>query len=376
MHDLIVIGSGPGGYVAAIRAAQLGLKTAIVEKDPMLGGTCLNVGCIPSKCLLYSSHLYHLLHSEGGVHGIKVDNLSLDFGQMMQRKSSVVKSFNEGIAYLMKKNKIEVIQGHAVFIEPHKIKVGELAYEAKHFIIATGSIPTELPFLPFDERRILSSTGLLSLKEIPEKLLVLGAGVIGVELGCVYARLGSQVEFVEFLDRICPTLDRELSASFQKILESQGLSFHLNTKIESADTQEGLTLKSGSQTFSGTHLLVAVGRRPYTQNLGLDQIGITPDPKGFIPINNRFQTTQPHIYAIGDVAGGALLAHKASEEGIAAAELIAGQTAHIEYIAIPSVIYTSPEVASVGFTEEELKEKKISYTTSKFPLKANSRARA
>ena len=369
MYDVIVIGSGPGGYVAAIRAAQLNLKVALVEKDQVLGGTCLNVGCIPSKSLLHSSHLFDTVQKNGAANGIIASELKADLTQMMKRKSEVVKSFNQGISFLMKKNKIDVITGVAQFSDPHTLSVNGESYKANSFIIATGSSSTELPFLPVDEKSIVSSTGALAFSEVPKKLLIVGAGVIGIELGSVYARLGAQVEVIEFLDRICPTLDLDISKAFQKILEAQGFTFHLSTKVESAT---GTTLHTSNGDYSADKILVAVGRKPNSQNLGLD---FTTDKHHFITINERFQTNYPHIYAIGDVAGGPLLAHKASEEGIAVAELIAGQSPHLNYATIPSVIYTSPEVASVGFTEEQLNTLNHAYTTQSFPLKVNSRAR-
>ncbi|MCB1109633.1 MAG: dihydrolipoyl dehydrogenase [Chlamydiia bacterium] len=374
--DVIVIGSGPGGYVAAIRAAQLGLKTACVEKDKTLGGTCLNVGCIPSKCLLQSSEMYFQLLHEGKTHGIEATP-TLNFSQMMKRKSEVVAGFNQGIQGLFKKNRITAIQGLATFKDPHTITVEGKKYTAKNFILATGSEPTPLPFLPFDEEKVLSSTGALALKEVPKKMIVVGAGIIGVELGSVYSRLGTEVHFVEFLDKICPTLDSAISTALQQTLTQQGLTFQLSSKVAGAEVKaSGVQLSiEGGKTLSADKALLSIGRRPYTQGLGLEALQITPDQRGFIPIDRNFRTSHPHIYAIGDIVDGPMLAHKASEEGVAVAELIAGQSPHIEYIAIPSVVYTHPEVGAVGLTEEEAKKMGISIKTGKFPFKANSRAR-
>ncbi|MBM3192514.1 MAG: dihydrolipoyl dehydrogenase, partial [Chlamydiae bacterium] len=376
--DLIVIGSGPGGYVAAIKAAQLGLKTACVEKSS-LGGTCLNVGCIPSKALLQSSEFYDKIAHEASLHGIQAPLQGLDFDKMMQRKTSIVKGFNTGIEALFKKNQVTKIQGHATFISPQEIQVGAQIFSATSFILATGSEPTPLPFLPFDEEKVLSSTGALSLKKIPKKLLVIGAGIIGVELGSVYKRLGSEVIFLEFMDRICPTLDKALSVALQKSLEKQGLQFLLGAKVTQGGLQKDkvvLTAEISSQerAFEADAVLVAIGRKPYTHNLGLEKAQISLSSKGLIPIDNNFRTSQPHILAIGDVVDGPMLAHKAEEEGLAAAELLAGHHSIIEYTAIPSVVYTHPEVAAVGFTEEEAKKFNLSIKVAQFPFKANSRA--
>ena len=344
--------------MAAIRAAQLGLKTACIEKNKTLGGTCLNVGCIPSKVLLHDS--------EG----------STDLAKMMERKTKVVSGFTSGIDGLFKKNKIDWIQGTGRLTGPHTIDVGGKAIEAKNIILATGSEPIQLPFLPFNEKTILSSTGALALTHVPKKMLVIGAGVIGVELGSVYKRLGSEVIFIEFLDRICPAFDNALSKALLKSLTNQGMVFHLSHKVMKA---EGTTLTvqgpEGEKQFTGDVVLVAVGRRPYSEGLGLEKVGIQRDSKGFIPIDASFRTSQPHIFAIGDLVEGPMLAHKASEEGVAVAELIAGHRPMINYIAIPNVVYTHPEVASVGLTEEEVKAMKIPYKSSQFPFKANSRAR-
>lgn len=377
-YDVVVIGSGPGGYVAAIRAAQLGMKVACVEKRHALGGTCLNIGCIPSKALLHSTELYATLKGHGAEHGIQTHHLSFDFPQSMKRKDKIVAGFTKGIEGLFKKNAIDWIQGEGRFQSPKILEVGSETFEAKSFIIATGSEPISLPFLPFDEKRVLSSTGALALDHVPKKLLVIGAGVIGVELGSVYNRLGSEVVFIEFLDRICPAFDLSLSKGLQKSLSAQGMTFHLSHKVVKADLKQ-LDLQvegpNGLVHFSGDAILVAVGRKPYTQNLGLDRAGVTTDVKGFIAIDASFRTAQSHIFAIGDVVEGPMLAHKASEEGVAVAELIAGHRPLLDYVSIPNVAYTYPEAAAVGFTEEELKTRGISYKAGQFPFKANSRSR-
>lgn len=358
IYDVVVIGSGPGGYVAAIRAAQLGLKTACIEKGKTLGGTCLNVGCIPSKVLLHDTES------------------SKDFAKMMDRKTEVVKGFTGGIEFLFKKNKIDRILGHGKLIGPNKIDVDGKIIEAKNIILATGSEPASLPFLPFDEKKILSSTGALALSYVPKKMLVIGAGIIGVELGSVYKRLGSEVIFIEFLDRICPSFDMALSRGLQKALTAQGMVFHLSHKVIKA---QGTTLTvqgpTGETQFTGDVVLVAVGRKPFSDNLGLETVGIQKDAKGFVTIDASFRTTQPNIFAIGDLVEGPMLAHKASEEGVVVAELIAGHHPTINYMTIPNVAYTHPEVASVGLTEEEVKARNLSYKVSQFPFKANSRAR-
>jgi dihydrolipoamide dehydrogenase len=358
IYDVVVIGSGPGGYVAAIRAAQLGLKTACIEKDPTLGGTCLNVGCIPSKVLLHDSET------------------STDFAKMMARKIEVVSGFTSGIQFLFKKNKIDWIAGFGRVKSPTAIDVDGKTIEAKHIILATGSQPISLPFLPFNETTILSSTGALALSKVPKKMLVVGAGVIGVELGSVYKRLGSEVTFIEFLDRICPAFDTALSKGLQKALTAQGMVFHLSHKVIKAQNTT-LTVEgpSGQSEFTADVVLVAVGRRPYSDRLGLEEVGIQKDAKGFVIIDSSFRTSQPNIFAIGDLVDGPMLAHKASEEGAAVAELIAGHRPTINYMAIPNVAYTHPEVAAVGLTEEEVKGRNLAYKSSTFPFKANSRAR-
>lgn len=379
--DVIVIGSGPGGYVAAIRCAQLGLKTACIEKGP-LGGTCLNIGCIPSKTLLHSSELFYQLAHHYPQHGIQVDKASFDFGKMMDRKSSVVQSFNQGVAALFKKNKITHFSGKGVLHSPTQVKViGPTSHllETKQIILATGSEPISLPFLPIDEKRILSSTGALGLSSVPPSMIVIGAGVIGVELGSVYNRLGTRVTFVEFLPKICPTMDEAISKAFQTILEKQGLTFSLSTKVTGGVVGEKVTLtmeKEGKTfTLSADLVLCSIGRRPYTKDLGLENVGIALGDKGFIPINGRFQTKVPTIYAIGDIVDGPMLAHKASEEGIAVAEIIAGHNPSISYMAIPNVVYTQPEVAAVGLTEQEAKGMGLTVKTASFPFKINSRAK-
>jgi len=379
--DLVIIGSGPGGYVAAIRASQLGIKTACIEKDPTLGGTCLNVGCIPSKALLHSSELYSHAVTKGKEHGIDFTAVTLNFAQMQKRKEGIVSGFNQGITGLFRKNKIEHIQGEASFTSPQTVQVGGEEIRAKTYLIATGSEPTPLPFLPFDEKKVLSSTGALVLPTVPKKMIVVGAGIIGVELGSVYRRLGAEVQFIEFLDRICPTLDDAVSKAFAQILTKQGLSFQLSSKVTRASSSaQGVEVtyegKDGKETtLSADVALVAIGRKPYTQGLNLEKAGVKVDEKGFIPIDGSFRTNVPHIYAIGDVVGGAMLAHKASEEGMAAIELIAGNKAYMEYISIPSVVYTEPEVAAVGLTEQQCKTMNLQIKIGQFPFKANSRAR-
>ncbi len=371
--DLIVIGSGPGGYVAAIRAAQLGMKVACVDKRKELGGTCLNVGCIPSKALLHATELYWTMKHAGG-YGIQCQ-ATYSLPEMRKQKDKIISSFNTGIAQLFAKHQITFFPGLAKFLSPTTVQVAGEPLTAKNFILATGSEPTALPFLPFDEQRILSSTGALALSQIPSKLLIIGAGVIGVELGSVYSRLGSQVEFVEFQDRICPTLDPALSQELQKILTLQGMTFHLSSKVLGADiTSQQIVLRLENQQLAGDAVLISVGRRPCTQGLGLEALGIQLTPQGFISIDSRFRTSVPHIYAIGDLVDGPMLAHKASEEGIAVAEILAGQNPVVNYLAIPNVIYTSPEVAAVGLTEADAKALGLNTKTGTFPFKINSRA--
>lgn len=383
-YDVAVIGAGPGGYVAAIRAAQLGLKTVCIEKGKTLGGTCLNVGCIPSKALLQSSEAYAFMEHSGQEHGLDCKGVKVDFKQMMSRKEGVVSGLVQGIAGLFQRNKVDRIEGTATFIGPNTLEVThgkkKEIIEAANFILATGSEAIELPFLPFDEKVIVSSTGALSLPKVPKKMVVIGAGVIGVELASVYSRLGAEVDIIEMLDSVCPGMDGAVSRGLGQILKKQGMTFHLSTTVEKADiTAKGATLtaKQGDKTltFKADVVLVAVGRRPYSDGLGLEMLGIETDARGFVPVDGNFRTKQPHIYAIGDLVEGPMLAHRASEEGIAAAEVIAGKKTHIDYIGIPNVIYTHPEVASVGFTEEELKERGIELKVGKCAFKGNPRAR-
>jgi dihydrolipoamide dehydrogenase len=385
-YDVIVIGTGPGGYVCAIRAAQLGMKVAVVEKRATHGGTCLNVGCIPSKALLHASEAYaEAGHAFGGM-GIKV-RPELDLAAMLAFKDEGVRGNVDGIAFLLKKNKIDHFHGTGRIVEAGKVEVtfinGEKqTIETKSLVIATGSDVARLPGIPIDEKRILSSTGALSLKQVPQRMVVIGAGYIGLELGSVWSRLGSQVTVVEMLDRITPGLDAEVAKHLQRALEKQGLAFKLGTKVTGVDTKSKslkLTLepaKGGkSETLETDVLLVAVGRVPNTEGLGLAEAGIRCDKRGRIAVDKRYETSVPGIFAIGDVIAGPMLAHKAEDEGIAVAELLAGQAGHVNYDAIPSVIYTAPEVASVGKTEEELKEAGIDYRIGKFPFTANGRAK-
>jgi dihydrolipoamide dehydrogenase len=385
-YDVTVIGSGPGGYVAAIRCAQLGLKTAIIEKYNTLGGTCLNVGCIPSKALLDSSEHYHNALHNFAAHGIQHSNLKLDFAKMIQRKNDVVKQTCDGISFLMKKNKIDVYQGVGSFINKNEIKITTdndfKTITAKNIIIATGSKPVDIPSAKQDKIRIISSTEALSLNEIPKNLIVIGGGVIGLELGSVYARLGSKVSVVEFMDNIIPTMDADLSKELLKVLKKQGIDFYLQHKvISSKSTKNKVTIiaedKEGKTVqFDGDYCIVAVGRRPYTDNLALENAGVEKNERGRIKTNLQLQTNVSNIYAIGDVIEGAMLAHKAEEEGVFVAEHIAGQKPHINYNLVPGVVYTWPEVASVGKTEAQLKVENQKYNKGVFPFKASGRARA
>ncbi|HEV3270506.1 MAG TPA: dihydrolipoyl dehydrogenase [Candidatus Rhabdochlamydia sp.] len=382
--DLIVIGAGPGGYVAAIRAAQLGLKTACIDKRKELGGTCLHVGCIPSKSLLSSSELLWNIKEMSAANGIIIAQPSIDFTQMMTRKTQIIQSFSQGITSLFKKHKISSYIGEASFLSPTEVLVKNASettqLQARLILIATGSEPIELPFLPFDEKQILSSTGALALESIPKDLLIIGAGVIGVELGSVYNRLGTKVQIIEFLDQICTGFDHQLSLELKKDLEKQGIAFQLSSKVTDAKIapkQISLQVEQtpNTQSFSAEKVLVAIGRRPYTQALGLEKIGVKVSPKGFIETNGIFRSNIPNIFAIGDVVEGPMLAHKASEEGIAAVEIMAGHKPQLNYMAIPNVVYTHPEMASVGLTETEAKKYHLMPKTGNFSFKANSRAK-
>ena len=382
--DVIIIGSGPGGYVAAIRAGQLGLKTAIVEKDKELGGTCLNIGCIPSKALLTSSDHFMFAKKEAAKHGIMIDNVSVDLAKMQQRKDKVVKTMNGGVRALMKTNKVTTFEGLGSIVAPGKVSVksssGETQeIETKNIIIATGSVPVELPFAKFDGKTIVSSTEALCFSEAPKKLLVIGAGAIGLELGSVWNRLGSEVTMLEFLPRIAIGFDLELSNLLQRSLTAQGMTFHLDTKVTAASVENGgvtVTATKGSEElkFEADKVLVSVGRKPFSEGLGLEKVGVELDDKKRIKIDKHFRTNVEGIYAIGDVVAGPMLAHKAEEEGIACVENLAGKSGHVNYDVIPGIIYTNPELAGVGLTEEQAKEKGIDYRVGKFPFRANGRA--
>jgi dihydrolipoamide dehydrogenase len=384
--DLVVIGAGPGGYVAAIRAAQLGIKVACVDKRGTLGGTCLNVGCIPSKALLDSSELYALARSRFANHGIGVGDVRLDLGQMMKRKDRVVKGLTDGVAFLLKKNRITVVNGTARLAGPGQVVVkgAEAAatpLQSKAILLATGSEPAPLPSLPFDGTGIVSSTEALQFDKVPAHLIVVGGGYIGLEIGSVWARLGAKVTVLEFLPRLLAQGDAEIAGLLHRTLVKQGLEFHLETQVTSASTQGGQLIVNAqahgeNQVFQGDKVLVAVGRRPYSAGLGLAECGVAVDERtGRIPVDNNYRTNVPGIYAIGDLVKGPMLAHKAQEEGVAFAERLAGQKTPINYDTIPSVIYTWPEVASVGLTEEQVKESGRTYRVGKFPFAANGRAR-
>ena len=381
--DVIVIGGGPGGYVCAIRAAQLGLKTACVEKRATLGGTCLNIGCIPSKALLQSSENFEEASHHFADHGVMLDGVKLDLARMQARKNEVVSANVKGVEFLFKKNKVAWLKGSARIASPGTVDVDGKSYQAKHIVIATGSASIDLPGVPVDEQRIVTSTGALELDQVPGHLVVIGGGYIGLELGSVWKRLGSQVTVVEFMDRLVPAMDKEVATAFQRVLGKQGIKFKLGTKVTDADTsgnQVALTLepaKGGpAETLQADVVLVAIGRRPYTDGLGLTEAGVELDERGRVRIDTHYNTTVPGIHAIGDVVAGPMLAHKAEEEGVACAERIAGQAGHVNYGVIPGVVYTWPEVASIGFTEDDLKRDGVAYKIGKFPFTANGRARA
>ncbi|KAJ0556112.1 putative dihydrolipoyl dehydrogenase [Helianthus annuus] len=395
-NDVVVIGGGPGGYVAAIKAAQLGLKTTCIEKRGTLGGTCLNVGCIPSKSqpecvlfsLLHSSHMYHEAKTSFAKHGVTFDNVKVDLAEMMGQKDKAVSTLTKGIEGLFKKNKVTYLKGHGKFISPSQVSVdtvdgGTAVVNGKNIIIATGSDVKGLPGITIDEKRIVSSTGALALTEIPKRLIVIGAGYIGLEMGSVWARLGSEVTVVEFAPDIVPTMDGEIRKQFQRSLEKQKMKFMLKTKVVAVDTSSDvikLTIEpsaGGDQSvLEADIVLVSAGRSPFTSGLGLENIGVETDKIGRIPVDSRFSTNVKGVFAIGDVIPGPMLAHKAEEDGIACVEFIAGKEGHVDYDKVPGVVYTHPEVASVGKTEEQVKELGIAYTVGKFPMLGNSRAKS
>ncbi len=379
--DVVIIGAGPGGYNCATRCAQLGLKTAIIEKNDRLGGTCLNVGCIPSKALLHASELYETAGKDFAGLGIEVSGLKLNLDAMLKQKVDAVNGLTAGVAFIMKKNKVTVINGTGRIDGPGRVVVGSQVIEAKNIVIATGSEPTPLPGVEIDEERIISSTGALSLKSVPKKLVLIGAGIIGLELGSVWRRLGSEVVVVEYLDRILPGADGEIAKQAQRLFTKQGMEFKLGMKVTGVEKLKS-RLKLSMQPSAGGEtesldadvVLVAIGRRPYTQGLGLDSVGVLPDKRGQIA-NDHFRTSAPGVWVIGDVTTGPMLAHKAEDEAVACAELIAGKAGHVNYGIIPGVVYTKPEIAWVGKTEEELKAEGVAYKTGRFPFSANSRAR-
>jgi dihydrolipoamide dehydrogenase len=387
--DLTVIGSGPGGYVCAIRAAQLGMKVAVVEKSPTFGGTCLNIGCIPSKALLYSTELFEQAAHEFQHLGIDIGPPQLNLAQMMAHKDETVAANVNGVAFLFKKNKITTFEGTGMLAGSGRVQVtpngGNPQFiETKNVVIATGSVPATLPGIEIDEERIVTSTGALTLGAVPERLLVIGAGVIGLELGSVWARLGSKVTVVEFLDHILPGVDSEVARQFQRIMQKQGVEFRLSTKVRSIDRQDDGSLTVRLEPAAGGDMalvdadvaLVAIGRKPFTDSLGLEEAGVALDSRGRIEVSEHYGTSAENVYAIGDVIAGPMLAHKAEDEGIAVAEIIAGQAGHVNYGAMPAVVYTGPEIASVGKTEDELKQAGVDYKVGKFPFTANGRAKA
>lgn len=382
--DIAIIGSGPGGYVAAIKAAQLGFSTALIEKSKTLGGTCLNVGCIPSKALLHSTEMYHFAAHGAEAHGIDLSNLAINVEKLMAKKDKTVAQLCGGVAQLMKANKVSVYQGTGKLKGEGKIEIlgskGEDAIRAKHIIIATGSASVELPFLPFDGETVVSSTEAIAFEKVPEKMVVVGAGAIGLELGSVWSRLGAHVDVVEFLPVIAPTFDKDVSKMAERVFKKQGMHFHLSTKVTGIKKASGKHLltaedkKGKSLEFECDKVLVSVGRKPYTEGLGLEALGIETDEKGRIPVDTHFKTAAEGVYAIGDVIAGPMLAHKAEEEGVACVERIAGEAGHVNYDVIPNVIYTEPEISSVGLTEAEAKNKGYETKVGKFNFMANGRA--
>jgi dihydrolipoamide dehydrogenase len=379
--DVVIIGGGPGGYNCAIRCAQLGMKVALVEKRDKLGGTCLNVGCIPSKAMLHASELYETANKDFAGLGIEVTGLKLNLDNMLKQKSDAVTGLTNGIAYLMKKHKVTVISGAGRIVGPGRVVAGEQVLQTKNIVIATGSEPTPLHGVEIDEDRIVSSTGALSLKSVPKRMIVIGAGIIGLELGSVWRRLGADVTVVEYLDRILPGADAEVAKQAQRIFAKQGIEFKLGMKVtgvEKLKSKLKLSMQPAaggdSETLDADIVLLAIGRRPYTEGLGLDTVGVVPDKRGVIA-NEHYQTSAPGVWVIGDVTSGPMLAHKAEDEAVACAELIAGKAGHVNYDIIPGVVYTKPEIAWVGKTEEELKAAGIAYKVGKFPFSANSRAK-
>ena len=384
--DVIIIGGGPGGYVCAIRAAQLGLKTACIESRGSLGGTCLNIGCIPSKSLLNLSENFHKAKKDFNQQGIEISDIKLNIDKMMSNKNKSIQILTKGVEFLFKKNKVTYLKGKGVLFSKNDVVVynnnKKENYKAKNIVIATGSDVTTVPGIEIDEKNIISSTGALSLNKVPNKLVVIGGGYIGLEMGSVWSRLGAEVTVIEYLDYITPGMDREISKEFQKILNKQGIKFKLNSKVNSVKNKANSVLveftdnkEKKDQTIEADKVLISVGRKPYTEGLNLSKIGVMKDEKGRIKVNEKLQTSISNIYAIGDVIKGPMLAHKAEDEGIAVAEILAGQAGHVNYDVIPGVIYTSPEVATVGKTEEQLKSENKTYKVGKFPFLANSRAK-